>query len=84
MRSDRARRLPYLLNRPNAAREDFCAKKGELTRVERQIHLIIDAIKDELLALEARKSEPHAFILDWLMLSTHENRSTSKSKTRAT
>jgi site-specific DNA recombinase len=53
------------LNRLNAAREeDFGRKREELDRVERQLHEIIGAIKeglrtpsmkDELLALEARK-----------------------------
>jgi hypothetical protein len=55
------------LNRLNATRESaFTRQKEELTRIERQIRAIIDAIKDgmrtpgmkdELLALEARKAE---------------------------
>jgi hypothetical protein len=55
------------LNRLNAAREDrFAQQKEELARVERQIRAIIEAVKeglrtsgmkDELLALEARKVE---------------------------
>ena len=55
------------LNRLNAVREGaYAQQKEELARVERQIHAIIEAIKDglrtsgmkeELLALEARKGE---------------------------
>jgi site-specific DNA recombinase len=55
------------LNRLNTTREDACARhKDALARVERQIHAVIEAIKDglrtpgmkeELFALEARKLE---------------------------
>ena len=54
------------LNRLNAAREDtYAQQKEELARIERQIRAIVEAIKEglrtpamkeELLALEARKS----------------------------